>query len=120
VCLSVQAATSPLAAYLAQHHNRTHIIGLGAIWWGVATAAVGLSTSYWQLALARAINGVGLAVVLPAIQSVVADSTAEETRGAAFGWLQLTSNSGEMRSVKVLKGCLCCSGHMQGLRSMSQ
>ena len=58
--------------------------------------AVGLSTSYWQLAAARALNGVGLAVVLPSIQSLVADAHAPEKRGVAFGWLQLTNYSGEI------------------------
>lgn len=31
---------------------------------------------------------------MPAIQSLVADSTDETNRGMAFGWLQLTSNFG--------------------------
>lgn len=39
-------------------------------------------------------NGIGLAIVTPAIQSLVADSTNDSNRGTAFGWLQLTTNFG--------------------------
>lgn len=48
------------------------------------------------MAVSRALKGIGLAVVAQAIQSVVADSTDESNRGAAFGWLQLTSNFGSI------------------------
>lgn len=41
-------------------------------------------------------NGIGLAIVGPAIQSLVADSTDESNRGIAFGWLQLTGNFGSI------------------------
>lgn len=49
-----------------------------------------------QVAIARGLNGVGLALVTPAIQSLVADSTNDSTRGSAFGWLQLTGNLGSI------------------------
>lgn len=49
-----------------------------------------------QVAIARALNGVGLAMVVPAIQSLVADSTEEHERGVAFGWLQVTGNIGSI------------------------
>lgn len=103
--MSCQAACSPLAAYVAQHHDRTLIIAVSAVWWGAATVAVGVSTSYWQLAAARALNGVGLAVVLPSIQSLVADAHAAEHRGSGFGWLQFTSYSGGQRGA-MQKGIL--------------
>lgn len=41
-------------------------------------------------------NGIGLAIVIPAIQSLVADSTDETNRGMAFGWLQLTGYLGSV------------------------
>jgi MFS family permease len=37
-----------------------------------------------------------LALVVPAIQSLVADSTEEHERGVAFGWLGLTGNIGSI------------------------
>ncbi|XP_019710090.1 uncharacterized protein [Elaeis guineensis] len=54
---------------------------------GVAVPAVAIS---------RALNGIGLALVVPAIQSLIADSTDDSTRGIAFGWLQLTGNIGSI------------------------
>ncbi|EFJ09872.1 hypothetical protein SELMODRAFT_427648 [Selaginella moellendorffii] len=90
----VQALASPLAAYLAMTYNRAHIVGLGALVWGAATAGVGISRSYWQAVIARAVNGIGLAVVVPAIQSLVADSHKEESRGLAFGWLHASGQLG--------------------------
>lgn len=49
-----------------------------------------------QVAVSRALNGIGLALVAPSIQSLVADSTDDSSRGMAFGWLQLTSNLGSI------------------------
>lgn len=46
--------------------------------------------------MSRALNGVGLALVAPAIQSLIADSTDDGNRGTAFGWLQLTANLGSI------------------------
>lgn len=48
------------------------------------------------MAVSRGLNGIGLAIVAPAIQSLVADSTDESNRGVAFGWLQLTGNIGSI------------------------
>lgn len=92
----VQASCFPLAAYLAVHHNRAHMIAYGAFLWAAATFLVAFSNTYLQVAVSRALNGIGLAIVAPAIQSLVADSTDDENRGMAFGWLQLTSNLGSI------------------------
>lgn len=54
------------------------------------------SPFFKQLAVSRALNGIGLAIVAPAIQSLVADSSDDSNRGLAFGWLQLTSNLGSI------------------------
>ncbi|KAI9166023.1 hypothetical protein LWI28_024824 [Acer negundo] len=90
----VQSSCYPLAAYLAMRHNRAHVIALGAFLWAAATFLVAISTTFFQVAVSRGLNGIGLAIVIPAIQSLVADSTDESNRGMAFGWLQLTSNLG--------------------------
>lgn len=92
----VQASCFPLAAYLAVRHNRAHIIAYGAFLWAAATILVAFSSSFFQVAISRGLNGIGLAIVGPAIQSLVADSTNDENRGMAFGWLQLTSNLGSI------------------------
>lgn len=87
----VQAACYPLAAYAAARHNRAHVIAVGAFLWAAATFLVGVSDTFIQVAISRGLNGIGLALVVPSIQSLVADSTDDETRGSAFGWLQLAS-----------------------------
>lgn len=92
----VQSLCYPLATYLAVRHNRAHVIAYGAFLWAAATFLVGFSSTYFEVALSRGLNGIGLAIVAPAIQSLVADSTDDAHRGMAFGWLQLTSNFGSM------------------------
>ncbi|KAJ7527139.1 hypothetical protein O6H91_16G038900 [Diphasiastrum complanatum] len=85
----VQAISSPLAGILAIRYHRPSVVGLGTLFWGCSTAAVAFSQNFSQCALFRAINGIGLAIVIPALQSFIADSYLEETRGVAFGWLSL-------------------------------
>ncbi|KAJ7965699.1 Major facilitator superfamily [Quillaja saponaria] len=92
----VQSSCYPIAAYLAVRHNRAHVIALGAFLWAAATFLVAFSTTFFQVAVSRALNGIGLALVAPAIQSLVADSTDDNNRGMAFGWLQLTGNIGSI------------------------
>ncbi|GAB2271224.1 hypothetical protein Dimus_006066 [Dionaea muscipula] len=92
----VQSACYPLAVFLAARHNRAHVIALGAFLWSAATFLVAFSSSFTQVAVSRALNGIGLAIAAPAIQSLVADSTDDSNRGTAFGWLQLTSNLGSV------------------------
>ncbi|MQM04861.1 hypothetical protein Taro_037667 [Colocasia esculenta] len=92
----VQSSCYPLAAYMAVRYNRAHVIALGAFLWAAATFLVAISSTFFQVAVSRALNGVGLAIVTPAIQSIVADSTDDSNRGTAFGWLQLTGNFGSI------------------------
>ncbi|CAD6226157.1 unnamed protein product [Miscanthus lutarioriparius] len=51
--------------------------------------AVGASQHFRQVAFWRAVNGLGLAIVIPALQSFIADSYKDGTRGAGFGLLSL-------------------------------
>ncbi|KAM3275065.1 hypothetical protein ACQJBY_043813 [Aegilops geniculata] len=92
----VQAACYPLAAYAAVRYNRAYVIAVGAFLWAAATFLVAVSGTFAQVAVARGLNGIGLALVNPAIQSLVADYTDDNTRGSAFGWLQLTGNIGSV------------------------
>ncbi|XP_040383459.1 uncharacterized protein LOC102709873 [Oryza brachyantha] len=92
----VQAACYPLAAYAAVRYNRAHVVAAGSFLWAAATFLVAVSDTFAQVAVARGLNGVGLALVTPAIQSLVADCSDDSTRGSAFGWLQLTGNLGSV------------------------
>jgi MFS family permease len=48
------------------------------------------------MALARGFNGVGLALVVPAIYSLVADYSDDGTRGSAFGWVVMAQFMGRV------------------------
>ncbi|KAK2998023.1 hypothetical protein RJ639_024834 [Escallonia herrerae] len=63
---------------------------------GGVNAGVWFGFKMMMVAISRGLNGIGLAIVKPAIQSLVADSTDESNRGLAFGWLQLTGNLGSI------------------------
>ncbi|KAF5960515.1 hypothetical protein HYC85_001724 [Camellia sinensis] len=76
----VQSFCYPLAACLAVRHNRAHVISLGAFLWAAATFLVAISSTYFEVAVSRGLSGIGLAIVTPAIQSLVADSTDEANR----------------------------------------
>ncbi|KAK4353096.1 hypothetical protein RND71_028614 [Anisodus tanguticus] len=65
----VQCLCYPLAAFLAAHHNHANVIALGA-------------NDNKTIAISRGLNGIGLAIVTPAILSLVADSTADSNCGA--------------------------------------
>ncbi|KAL9250739.1 hypothetical protein AKJ16_DCAP09189 [Drosera capensis] len=90
----VQTSCYPLAVYLARRHNRAHVIALGAFLWSAATFLFAFSDTYFQMAVSRALNGIGFAIATSAIQSLVADSTDDDNRDMAFGWLQLTGSIG--------------------------
>ncbi|CAI7744457.1 unnamed protein product [Closterium sp. NIES-53] len=92
----MQALLCPLAPWLSLYLPRVHVIATGALIWGVATLAVGLATSYSQVAWLRGINGIGLALVFPPIQSLVADLASPTNRGMAFGWLQFMTYFGDI------------------------
>lgn len=92
----VQAMSSPVSGVLGDKYDRTHIIALGCFLWGIMTTAIGLSTSIYQAMIWCAINGVGLALVIPCIQSLIADYNPAEKRGSAFGMMFFISAMGGM------------------------
>ncbi|CAM6100966.1 unnamed protein product [Calypogeia fissa] len=96
-----EALFSPVAGFLALQYNRASIIAAGALMWSVATFFVGISSTFAQVAISRALNGIGLAVVVPAMQSMVADATVDGNRGMAFGWLGVAGNVGRMLGVVI-------------------
>uniref|UniRef100_A0ACD5X0H4 Uncharacterized protein n=1 Tax=Avena sativa TaxID=4498 RepID=A0ACD5X0H4_AVESA len=92
----VQSVCYPLAACAAARHDRARVVAVGAFLWAAATLLVGVSGTFLQMAIARGFNGVGLALVVPAIYSLVADYSDDVTRGSAFGWLMMASRVGAM------------------------
>lgn len=90
----VQALSSPLAGVLALHYDRPAVLAMGTACWALSTAAVGASQHFGQVAIWRAINGFGLAIVIPALQSFIADSYIDGLRGTGFGLLSLVGSIG--------------------------
>ncbi|XP_019154670.1 PREDICTED: uncharacterized protein LOC109151204 [Ipomoea nil] len=90
----VQGIASPVAGILVITYDRPTVLAIGIVCWALSTAAVGASTFFLQVALWRAVNGFGLAIVIPALQSFIADSYMDEVRGAGFGFLNLIGTVG--------------------------
>ncbi|CAO2198510.1 unnamed protein product [Urochloa humidicola] len=92
----VQALCYPLATCAAARHDRARVVAAGVFLWAVATLLVGASGTFLQMALARGFNGVGLALVVPSIYSLVADYSDDGTRGSAFGWVVMAQFLGNI------------------------
>lgn len=76
-------------ARLAERVRRMSLISFGALAWSAATAVCGWATGWTQLLAARMAVGVGEAVGLPALQSVVTDYYPAHRRGFALSVLML-------------------------------
>ncbi|KAM1023127.1 hypothetical protein TB2_043915 [Malus domestica] len=98
----VQSACYPIAAYLAVRHNRAHVIAFGAFLWAAATFLVAFSSTFTEVAISRALNGIGLALVAPAMQSLVADSTDDNNRDGETKDSSQNSSSSLWSQVKEL------------------
>jgi MFS family permease len=85
----LKSIASPLAGILALHYDRPTVLAIETVFWALSTGAVGVSQHFRQFAFWRSVNGLGLAIVIPALQSFIADSYKDGTRGAGFGLLSL-------------------------------
>ena len=89
-----QAICSPLGGFSGYYWNRAAVIGVGATVWGCTMVAFAFATSLAQGIALWSITGLGLAVIVPNVQSLTADLYSEGDRGKAFGTLHLTSALG--------------------------
>ena len=89
-----QAAISPLVGHLGDRYDRTKVVMVGCVVWGIAIMCIGLSRSLWQATWLAALNGVGIAMAIPTISSLVADMTNAKHRGRVFGIMGFMSNIG--------------------------
>ncbi|XP_071711236.1 uncharacterized protein [Rutidosis leptorrhynchoides] len=85
----VQGLASPMAGILVLTYDRPTVLAFGTLCWALSTGAVGGSHYFSQVAFWRAINGFGLAIVIPALQSFIADTYSDSVRGTGFGFLSL-------------------------------
>jgi len=90
----VQALCYPLAMCATARSDRARIVAAGTFLSVAATALAGASTTAPQMAFAMGFNGVGLALVLPAVFSLVADYSDDDTRGTALGWVFMAQGVG--------------------------
>jgi MFS family permease len=90
----LKSIASPLAGVLALQYDRPTVLAIGTVFWAISTGAVGVSQYFQQVAFWRGVNGVGLAIVIPSLQSFIADSYKDGTRGAGFGLLALIGSIG--------------------------
>lgn len=71
-------------ARLADNWNRTKLVAIGVLLWGLATAACGLAGSFATLFVARIFVGVGEASLSPAAYSMISDYFPPEKRARAM------------------------------------
>src|SRR6266513_2096127 len=70
---------------LGDHYGRRRIFLLGVGLFTVASAACGLAGDVRQLIVARGIQGVGAALLVPGSLAIISSSFSESDRGAAIG-----------------------------------
>eukprot|EP00892_Ulva_mutabilis_P011286 jgi/Ulvmu1/852/UM100_0003.1 len=92
----MQALSSPISGVLGDTIDRTIIVAAGALIWSACTVGVSMSTHLVQACVFTTMNGLGLALVIPCAQSLMADYYPAEQRGRAFGAMQLTMSCGSM------------------------
>ncbi|GAQ83463.1 major facilitator superfamily protein [Klebsormidium nitens] len=113
VRIFVSAFASLIAAYLVSMKvNRARIVGMGTLLSGITAAGVALSFRYGYMMVWRAIDGLAPALVVPAVQSIIADSYTETERGKAFGLFSICWSLG--RVVGSLFGTMIASGKVGG------
>lgn len=71
-------------ARLADNWNRTKLVAIGVLLWGLATAACGLAGSFATLFIARIFVGIGEATLSPAAYSMISDYFPPEKRARAM------------------------------------
>ena len=91
----VQTVASPISGCLGDRYDRTKVIAWGCFLWAVMTSGIGISYSLHEAMVYCAINGVGLALVIPCAQSLIADYYHAD-RGQAFGLMAFTGSIGGM------------------------
>src|SRR6267143_68577 len=70
---------------LGDHYGRRRIFVIGVALFALASAACGMAGSITQLIIARAVQGVGGALLVPGSLSLISASFARDERGKAIG-----------------------------------
>jgi len=92
-----QALSSPIAGVLGDVYDRTGIILAGCLIWGAAMASIGVFSRGLSSSMCLcALNGIGIALAIPNISSMISDLTQSTHRGRVFGMMGFISNIGGM------------------------
>jgi predicted MFS family arabinose efflux permease len=94
--LLVQALASPLGGVLGLRFHRGRVSGAACFAWALCCALFACVTSFPAAAAVWAVNGVGLAVLVPNAQGLIADLYPARERGRAFGMLLGVGHAGAM------------------------
>ncbi len=82
----VNAALQPVAGFLTDHYNRRKLfIQLGLVLMAGGTLAFAVASRFTDLLLLRALQGVGVALTIPASMAIMAAATVKESRGGSMG-----------------------------------
>ncbi|MCP4424947.1 MAG: MFS transporter, partial [Chloroflexi bacterium] len=84
----LQSVTAPIWGYIADRFPRKNVIVFGTGLWGIWTLLIGFSGGYGQLLVLRAISGIGLGCLMPAVFSLISDTYPPHRRGRALGILE--------------------------------
>jgi len=94
--LLVQALASPLGGVLGLRYHRARVCGGACLAWAACCVCFALVRSLKAAAIVWAVNGVGLAVLVPNAQGLIADLYPARKRGRAFGLLLGVGHAGSM------------------------
>lgn len=89
-----QALSSPLAGVVGDLNDRTNVVLLGCFSWGIMTSCIAFSSSLGSSMVCCALNGLALAIVIPNVSSLTAESVSAQVRGRAFGFMGFTATLG--------------------------
>ncbi|HEY4281599.1 MAG TPA: MFS transporter [Chthoniobacterales bacterium] len=70
---------------LGDHYGRRRIFLIGVALFALASAACGFAANVHQLILARAVQGLGAALLVPGSLAIISNTFSEEQRGKAIG-----------------------------------
>ncbi|WIA43487.1 hypothetical protein OEZ86_009950 [Tetradesmus obliquus] len=85
--LLAQALASPAGGLLGHKLNRARLVAVTCWYWALMTTLFACSSATWQGSVLWALNGLGLGVMVPNAQSLIADYYDATHRGRAFGML---------------------------------
>lgn len=76
--------------------SRKYLIMVGSGCWGLCTLSLGFVTNFTIIAVLRLLNGMALAMLMPVMQSFVADLCEPSERGQVFGLFYMITNLGQL------------------------